>query len=255
MITNVAALMAAAGESAEFQQFLTRITAPNTAHKNAYRTCINGLVTDGVWTKLDALYLFAAADSATARTNLKSSSYGATLTGSPTFTADQGFSGGSTTAYVNTNLNSSTAGGNATQNSFHFSVWDNANPTPDAGRQVGVDGGDQQHIYVGFGGTTYFRVGETSGISVGTNFYGFYLGNRSSSSNIQGYFNGSSVVTSTSNTSNPLDNVNWTFPGATSSGSADPLLGGSIGGSLTSGEVLALYNRMHAYLQAIAGIA
>ena len=43
--------------SSQGNAFLARLTgSPDNAHKTAYCTLIDGLVTDGVWSKLDALY-------------------------------------------------------------------------------------------------------------------------------------------------------------------------------------------------------
>ena len=67
----VTPVAAGGAESAEFQQFLSRISAPTAARKNLYRALIDGLVTDGVWSLIDGLYVMSAADSATALTNLK----------------------------------------------------------------------------------------------------------------------------------------------------------------------------------------
>src|SRR3974390_3125511 len=55
--------------------FLARATGvTSNTDKTNYDTMICGLVTDGVWSKLDALYVFAAVDRTTAKLNLVSSS-------------------------------------------------------------------------------------------------------------------------------------------------------------------------------------
>jgi hypothetical protein len=56
---------------------------------------IRGLKTDGVWSSLDRLWLFAAENSTQALTDLVARS-SATATNSPTFTANQGFAGNGT---------------------------------------------------------------------------------------------------------------------------------------------------------------
>src|SRR4051812_5124572 len=76
--------------------FARLTTQPTGQRKWLYNNLIRSLVQGGVWDKLDALYIFAAADQATALTNLRSSSFGATAVNSPTFTADSGFLGAAT---------------------------------------------------------------------------------------------------------------------------------------------------------------
>ena len=53
-------------------------------------TLIDGLVADGVWAKLDALYVLAQQNATDALLNLVGTSY--SLTGTATFTAYKGFS-------------------------------------------------------------------------------------------------------------------------------------------------------------------
>jgi hypothetical protein len=86
----------------------------------------NALNDYGIWAKLDALWIMAAADSQAACVNWKNPGVTFTLTpvNSPTFTADRGFAGDGATSYLDTGLNLSTlSGGQATLNAHHFSVW------------------------------------------------------------------------------------------------------------------------------------
>src|SRR5262249_25024544 len=104
------------------------ITLPTAPRQTLYANLINGLVSDGVWPLLDALYIFAAADSGTSLDNLVSASFLATLdaaTGSPTFTVDRGWSGCGAAGFrdVNTNFSPATAGGNYTQNNAMLCAW------------------------------------------------------------------------------------------------------------------------------------
>jgi hypothetical protein len=87
--------------------FLSRTTGLDSIHRNAYGALIDGLVDDGVWGDIDLLYIFATQDSATALLNIRGTLYNATAVGSPTFTANQGFMGG-TGKYINTNWNPAT---------------------------------------------------------------------------------------------------------------------------------------------------
>src|SRR5262245_58714994 len=91
----------------EAAQFLARTSGLDTAHTNAYTALIDGLVADGIWSKLDLLHIYATQDSTNALLNLISSSFTGITHGSPTFTADRGFTGvsGSSTVYIDTQFN------------------------------------------------------------------------------------------------------------------------------------------------------
>lgn len=85
------------GNSPTSQQFFDRLLTPPTVVREAlYSDLINSLVSTGVWSKLDVLYLFAATDIGTALVNLVSGKYQAFLTllnNLPSFVADRGFTG------------------------------------------------------------------------------------------------------------------------------------------------------------------
>jgi hypothetical protein len=105
------------------QAFFARLaTQPGAARKGLYNAMIASLVSAGVWSKLDALYMFAAADQTTALTNLSSASFGASAIGSPTFTADIGFIGASG-KYVDSNFNPSAAAGKFQQDNASLFAW------------------------------------------------------------------------------------------------------------------------------------
>src|SRR5215813_10721680 len=84
---------------------------------------IVGLKADGIWTKLDRLWLFAAENAKTALTDLVGLTL-ATAVSSPTFTIDKGYAGNGTSSYIDTGFNTSTSGVNFTLNTSHLAVWD-----------------------------------------------------------------------------------------------------------------------------------
>lgn len=73
--------------------FLARTSGLSATERNAYIVMINGMVADGIWAKLDLLYVFATNTITTALLNLVNTSFTAANTGTLTFTADQGFTG------------------------------------------------------------------------------------------------------------------------------------------------------------------
>jgi hypothetical protein len=135
-----ASLKAVAAYCPQARALFARLaTPPAPARAAAYDAMIRALLAAGVWSKLDALYLLAAADAATALTNLKQSSYGLTAVNSPAFTADRGYTGNGTTQYLNPGFTPSTASGQYTQNSASIFWWMRTRITVGAGADaVGV---------------------------------------------------------------------------------------------------------------------
>lgn len=74
----------------------------STANQGYVNTLVEGLKTDGIFSKLLFLYLFAAENSVCARVNVKNPSVLATAVNSPTFVAYQGYKGDGATSYVST---------------------------------------------------------------------------------------------------------------------------------------------------------
>lgn len=244
--------------SPEVSQFLARSSSLDTPHTAAYTALIDGLVADGVWAKLDTLYIFATQNQATALQNLKSSSYTATIAGSVTFAADDGFTlPGTGTDYVNTNFNAFTAGGNYTQNSAHLSVWmfsDNNIMSGVVGATP-AGGFPRESIAPRYGGGDgYYRLNTNgNGVQVTTpaSGAGMSLGNRTSSANTEAFNNGASIGTDSASTTVTIANNTFTFPDLFYTENGNICSGGSMGSSLTSGDVAAFYSRMRTYMTAV----
>jgi hypothetical protein len=107
---------------ADYQAILDRsttlgYTAPSATQQTLQNTLVEDLKTAGVWDKLDVFYCFATdGDSDFATLNWKApSSFQATKTNSPTFTANEGFAQ-SGTASLDTGFVLDTHGTNYTQN-------------------------------------------------------------------------------------------------------------------------------------------
>lgn len=94
-------------------------TQPSSGTKTALQTFIADLITAGAWDAADLILMFSYNDTNVSnfcRINLKSPTDTlATLTNSPTYSVN-GFAGNGTNAYIDTNYNPSTYGGNFTQN-------------------------------------------------------------------------------------------------------------------------------------------
>ena len=240
------------GYSAEAQQFLDRLTDPGTTRKDAYAAIIDALVTAGVWSKLDALWIMAADSAGNGLVNLKSSSYPLTLvpgSGNPTFDADEGFTAENNSHYIDTGFNPSTAGGQFSQNSAHFSFWSRtASPSPNnvalmGNGAAGTSG--ESNLFPAYSGADFYgRVNVNSSSAFGTvpDASGHFIANRSSSTALQGYRNGAAVGSGVTATSQAPLSANFLICRATGGVSGDAkFAAASIGASLSSGEAAALY--------------
>ena len=238
---------AAAPGCSQATAYLARATG-ETAHASDLTTLICGLVTDGVWAKLDALYVLAQQTQADARLNLVSVSY--PLTGTATFTAYQGFSAFLTNGVLlDTGFNPSVAPSpNFTQNSANFGIWSYA-VVNDLGAEIGIDT-SITNILDDYSGTFYGRV-NGNGITIpvpGTK--GLFVGDRATSSTATQFWNGASINSAT-DVSAALVSATFTIGGVGGYRTDQTLSEAHIGGSLGSAGNLALYNRLRTYLTSV----
>lgn len=120
-------LVAVSPNASQTTAFLARTSGLSGTETNAYTAMINGMVADGIFQKLDALYIFATNNSVTANLNLVSTSFTAVLTtgtNAPVFTADLGYTAAATSPKVlDTTLIPSTGGLNYALNSASMGVY------------------------------------------------------------------------------------------------------------------------------------
>lgn len=103
--------------------FARMTTPPSETRKGQINTLITSLKTAGVWTKLDVLYVFAAADQQAALLNWKGDTNNATAVNSPSFVSDSGFKSDGSTSWVNTHYNPYVDSINFSIASSHISVY------------------------------------------------------------------------------------------------------------------------------------
>src|SRR5215469_5596790 len=110
--------------SSQSAAFLARATdVVSITDKTNYDTMITGLVTDGVWSKLDALYIFAAVDRTTALLNLVSNTFNCTEHGTINFSAYQGYTGDSSTFYLDSGFTPNAGGTLFSLNSANLGAY------------------------------------------------------------------------------------------------------------------------------------
>lgn len=217
----------------------------SAGRRTLVNTLISGLKSDGVWTHLDRLWIFAAENSQSALRDLVGTNL-ASLLSTPTFTADDGYTMAPSKG-IQTGFNPTTASGLYVQNSAHISFW--AFDTPTTGEAAIGQPSGGTNIYPSFGGSVFMRVNdspETGGFAV-SNGPGFFLGNRSSSTGRQGYINNSSIGSYGSSSSGAPNNETI-LVGNTNY--ATTISSASIGESVDSVRT-AFYDRLRTYMTAV----
>ena len=112
----------------ETESLVARFTTPpTTARKGLINDLIRSLKLAGVWAKLDALYILAAADSQAARQNWVQNLYHCTAVAAPTFTVDRGYQGDGMASYLDTGFAAATAGGKYALNNASVFAWSRSN--------------------------------------------------------------------------------------------------------------------------------
>jgi len=224
----------------------TRIAAVNTL--------IGGLKTDGVWTKLDRLWLFAADSQASALVDLVARSK-ATAVSSPTFTVDRGFTGNGTSSYIDSNFNPTTASSpQFLQNSANMFAWSNTSGQ-DAGGLCGTLANTDIRIFPRYtDDVAYWSCNDAAGtgLASATGATGLYLANRTASNAETLDLNGSQIDSKSASSTAPASGDFTVLRGSGGSSlSTRQACCFGFGGSLLSGDRTSLYSRLRTYMTAV----
>jgi len=238
-------------------------TPPTNARKTLINTLIKTLKDGGVWSKLDALYLTAAADAQAARRNWISDAFNLTAINSPTFTTDRGYAGDGSSSYLNTGFNPTTVSSPMyMQNSSHISAWNRTTRAATDKSLMGARQSTTKYIDLGprivsGGGGFLGRMGGVTGfIEPNTNSDGHFVVNRASSAGFEGYRNasplGSAAIASITPPNSFIALLGRSFNDSTADAlTTDQIAAATIGGSLSAGDVSILNGALNAYLIAI----
>lgn len=237
--------------------FIARTASLTANQKYAYDGLICGLVTDGVWSLLDVLYVYATVNQTTALLNLPNATYAGSNASSLTFTANRGFTGSGTSGqYIGTGFNASTAiSPQFAANSAHMSAWNLTNVAADM-TIIGASTYSATFAlhpkYIDNNG--YYRLNDASALVTSVSDpRGFLLANRSSSTGRQAYQNAVSIITYGSEAQTGYPNANEVVVAGTSFASTNawqvPMM--SLGASLSAGQVTSFYNRLRTYMTAV----
>lgn len=242
--------------------FLARAPGLNNIYRRAYAKLINGLVADGVWTKLDALWILAAQDATTAALNLTSASFGLTPVNSPAFAPGEGYTGNGSSTTITTGYQPA-SGATYAQDSATIGAYIRTNRTiSNSGNIMGtVATGGTIQLYMSplQSSTIQYDVNQTTFPNVAnTNCQGHWVASRTASNLVTLYKNGSSFGTN-ANASSAITTMtnqlrllsNSTSGGAAASFSSDQLAAAHIGAGLSAAEASALAFRINSYMAAV----
>lgn len=236
---------------------IARFSTPPTAARSALiNTFIVALKNAGVWSKLDALYVIAAADSQAAARNWIADQYNLTVSSAPVFVADRGYTGDGVDDFLDSSFNPTTAvSPKFTQNSACMGIRSRTDLTN------GTTSGD-----IGNGNSGWGRSTTTSGLARGrpntagnvniatTAYPGHITYTRSAAAVWEGYDNGVDVGGGV-DASAALTNANFAIlRQAAGAYGINQIALAYWGSNLTSGEVAALYAAENAYMTAVGAV-
>lgn len=238
-----------AAASALFARFTTD---PGKMRKRDINALIVGLKTDGLWAKLDALYLPAAHDAQAAQRNWKSDTFNLSPVSSPVFTADRGYKGDGATSYLTTGYNPATAGGVFVQDSAHLGVYANTDDISTSG----ILGNTNVTVIPRNGSSLTTRMNATGGVS-GTlspvTTIGHSLVTRTISTNTRVYRNGVELIDAANTSAAVVSELMDLLRRRQTSSTYHParVAAAHWGSGLTAGEAAAISNRITTFLAAI----
>lgn len=239
--------------AAETLAVVAAMTAkPSDDRQRKIDALVKALVAAGVWSKMGVLYIFAAADAQASLLNWKAPAGTAALaTNSPAFTADRGYVGDGTAAYIDTQQVWNVIPG-VGQDSAHLGVYAfyGAASTANTSGLAGVG-------TVGVGrsaGNMISRMNATTATTsdavpaVGTHL----CASRASSAGYERYIDGAAVTAAVVASATPsAANLTALRRDAGYAPSPTSVRALHAGSALTAGEVLAARNAIQAYMAAV----
>ena len=178
-------------------------TKPSDAVAAIDNTMVVGLVSDGVWVKLDVVWVYASHTNGAgeALINWKlPGTYDATAYNAPTFTAYEGFLGNGTTQYIDCNWVPSVNGVNYTQNSASMLIYvrTNVNTNTAHGTAENADTKDLFFTPKQADGKAYIKTNDFTYISVSNaDGSGMYINTRTAAAVNKLYRNKIAIINGT----------------------------------------------------------
>jgi hypothetical protein len=258
-MTMAAALTQAATFETETNTLLAALSGTyDDTRKTAINTLIAGLKTDGLWSILDVLCI-AGLNSSDSLINWKTpGTFNSSVVNSPNFVADRGFtSDTSTSRYINTNYNPTSAAGNYTQNSASIGFYSRTNMA-DTTVDIGAGTGSNRASILSrrSDNACFWRINDSNEVNTSnSSSQGLILISRTSSSSRILYRDGSQLGTnSTTSAGIPSDTFYVganNFAGSPQSIASRQYAMWFMSGGLSGTNVSNFYNRIQTYMTAI----
>lgn len=249
--TSVSTLWKGVRYEPEALALFARFTTPPTSlRKTEINALIKALKTAGVWGKLDALYILAAADGQAARRNWIADQYNMSVVSSPTFTVDRGYTGDGTSSYLDTTY--TPGSGKYALNSAHTSMWS---------RTSGQNNGEpfKAGTITTFLCTprstsdlTNFRINDLSTDTFGsTDGAGHFIVVRPNATTKQAYRAGVSLGADKTRSSTALPNQSFRALGNGTTFATHQLAALSVGSALSAAEAATFSSALSTYMQSV----
>ena len=243
------------GIDADAQAFITAAAITEPVQINAINTLVEGMKTDGIWTKMKAVYPFVGGTATTHKWNLKDprdldAAFRLVFNGGWTHSSN-GATPNGTNGYADTKLNENTV---MTLNDIHMSFYSRTNSTV-ASCDIGcLDTSTLYgtHIIPYSSGNAAIRNTDlSSGFTATANTLGLFVNSRISSAQTKYFYNASLFNTIVSPSISKSNQVYFlgarNTGGSASSFSPKQLAFSSIGDGLTDTEAANLYTRVQAF--------
>ena len=234
--------------------FASATAITDTTILGALNTFDLGLISNGLDTKMKALYPMVGGTSTTCKYNFmnavdSNSAFRLQFFGGGTFSAN-GYKPNGTNAYANTFYNQTTQGDSP--NSGHLSYYSRTNSNG-AEVEIGATGGAYTLLEIRTSDVTYPLINQSGTTSFSdTDSFGFYVANRTASNVINGWKSGIKKVSGTT-TSTFVTYSNLTIGGLTTTNySAKECAFASIGDGMTDSQATTFYNLVQALQTALS---
>lgn len=240
--------------------FAAFTTPPTAARKGHIDTLVRALKAAGVWDLCDLLYVLAAADSQAALINWKNpGTFTASVSaGSPTFSADHGYTGDGSTTAIATGYTAQTDAVQLTQNSAHLGVYALTITTTTAISDFGYTTSNLLNVRAGSITRGFTRMNSTTAVqgSGGISAPLHAIGIRRTSTNTFYFRNGTQNTTSAAANSSAIPALSGvSILKANNSFTDQQLAACHLGAALSDQQALDLYNALRTYMLAVGAHA
>lgn len=250
--------------SQTFAIYNAMFTKPNSTRLLLINDLVEGLISDGIWLKLDQLLVMACHTNTNGEAQINwinPGTFDCTLVNNPSFEIDRGFTGNGITQYINNQYNPFSDAVNYTLNNGFICIYirdDIYRNAIDFGSWDSFSGIQISPIWAG----DIFRI-RLNGVNAATGFNtvstGFFFSNRIDSTYIEGYRNKIKLI-DTLNNSTSIPDLNLWSLGRNFSGSPNYLSNkqcslNAVGSGLSQTNVNNFTDRVETYMDAIgAGV-